>query len=121
MLALGKEQWKLALREVHRVLAPGGYVQFVEVHSTLDNMGPATDAHNEVRMRLHAARNLQSNIAELLPDKLRDAGFKNVWSETRSFPVGKWGGEDGLVYADFVHSRFVCIQRTHVGSWSRQG
>ncbi|KAF8916737.1 S-adenosyl-L-methionine-dependent methyltransferase [Mucidula mucida] len=99
MTAFAEEQWKTALREIHRVLVPGGYVQFVEVYPWLDNIGPATEAHHKV---LRKARNLHSNIAQLLPGMLRDAGFVNVWSETRSFPLGKWGGEDGLVHADFI-------------------
>ncbi|KAF9026858.1 S-adenosyl-L-methionine-dependent methyltransferase [Hymenopellis radicata] len=102
MTAFAEEQWKTALREIHRVLVPGGYVQFVEVYPWLDNIGPATEAHHKVLRKLHAARNLHSDIAKLLPGMLRDAGFENVWSETRSFPLGKWGGEDGLVHADFI-------------------
>ncbi|KAF9011508.1 hypothetical protein BDZ89DRAFT_1104406 [Hymenopellis radicata] len=109
MAALGEEQWKIALHEVHRVLVPGGYVQFVE-GSRLDNMGPASEACHKVFSKLLGARNLNSNIAELLPAMLRDAGFRNVWSETRSFPLGKWGGEDGLIHADLIIRAFSALR-----------
>ncbi|KAF9030330.1 hypothetical protein BDZ89DRAFT_1013821 [Hymenopellis radicata] len=57
--ALGEEQWKIALREVHRVLVPGGYVQFIEgVYPWLDNMGPASEACHKVFRKLFGAKNL---------------------------------------------------------------
>ncbi|KAK0193396.1 S-adenosyl-L-methionine-dependent methyltransferase [Armillaria mellea] len=108
--ALTGPQWKVALGELHRVVAPGGWVQFVEGTTISGRMGPFSMKMGNLWSALYAHRGLLIDIANRLPDMLTKAGFVNVWSETRALPLGKWAGQDGIDFRDDLASLFSAMR-----------
>ncbi|KAK0193400.1 S-adenosyl-L-methionine-dependent methyltransferase [Armillaria mellea] len=102
--ALTGPQWKVALGELHRVVAPGGWVQLVEGTVTSGDMGPFSMKLNNLWSALLAHKGLLIGIGNRLPDMLTQAGFVNVWSETRALPLGQWAGQDGIDARDILTS-----------------
>ncbi|SJK99571.1 uncharacterized protein ARMOST_02879 [Armillaria ostoyae] len=102
--ALTGPQWEVALEELHRVVAPGGWVQLVEGTIISGHMGPFSTKISNLWSALFAHRGLLIDIVKRLPNMLTQAGFVNVWSETRALPLGQWAGQDGVDLRDVVAS-----------------
>ncbi len=105
--AFTEAQWRQVLKEIHRVLAPGGQAQFVEVHLPLNHSGPKTLELERLIRSLYEAHNLHYSVATMLPTMLAATGFVNIHHETKTMPLGSWGGEDGTSSADNVLAVFV--------------
>ncbi|KAG7451631.1 uncharacterized protein BT62DRAFT_438230 [Guyanagaster necrorhizus] len=93
--ALTESQWRSALVEIHRVLAPGGWVQFIEGSEISPDTGPYTATIGSILTKLYARKGLLIDVAKRLPGMLAQGGFINIHSETRALPVGAWAGADG--------------------------
>ncbi|KAK0432282.1 S-adenosyl-L-methionine-dependent methyltransferase [Armillaria borealis] len=85
--ALTGPQWEVTLDELHRVVAPGGWVQLVEGTITSGHMGPFSTKISNLWSALFAHKGLPVDIMRRLPDMLTQAGFVNMWSETRALPL----------------------------------
>ncbi|KAK0193398.1 S-adenosyl-L-methionine-dependent methyltransferase [Armillaria mellea] len=108
--ALTGPQWKVALGELHRVIAAGGWVQLVEGTVTSGDMGPFSMKIRNLWSALLTHRGLLIGIGNRLPDMLTQAGFVNVWSETRALPLGQWAGQDGIDARDDLTSVFSAMR-----------
>lgn len=104
--AFTRPEWKIALREIRRVLAPGGRAQFTEAHLATHHAGPAMRKLEDAVQAVYAARGIHYRAPETLPDMLRDAGYVNVRSKVHMLPIGSWGGEDGLQLSKLVIGMF---------------
>ena len=95
ILGLQNHEWAIALKELHRVLAPKGWLQLCE--SDLDSFkgGPVVDKCNALLTALCDSKGLSVKIAHQLPEMLRNAGFVDVHVDCRSTPLGKWAGKYG--------------------------
>jgi ubiquinone/menaquinone biosynthesis C-methylase UbiE len=91
--ALTGEQWKLAVQELKRVLAPGGALQLGEVG--VWRAGPKTQRHLELMRALFTSRTLVLNCASQIPAMLDAAGFASISTQKRSLPLGGSAGADG--------------------------
>ncbi|KAF9012736.1 hypothetical protein BDQ17DRAFT_1344538 [Cyathus striatus] len=78
VLALRSTEWPVALKELYRVTRPGGWVQLCEFAS-FPKIG------------------LQFDCGQRLEPMLRDAGFVDVHVDSRTCPLGEWGGELGIM------------------------
>lgn len=105
--AFTRPEWKIALHEIRRVLAPGGRAQFTEAHLATHNAGPATKKLEDAVQAVYAARGIYYRAPETLPDMLRDAGYVNVRSKVQMLSIGaSWGGEDGITLSRLVIGMF---------------
>ncbi|KAH9934317.1 uncharacterized protein B0H18DRAFT_869763 [Fomitopsis serialis] len=96
--ALRAEEWTIAIKEMMRTLAPGGWVQLDEVGSW--KAGPTTEKHILLVQDLFKAKSLVLDCARYIPDMLRDLGFVNICVEERTIPLGSWAGDVGVAARD---------------------
>ncbi|TFK39536.1 S-adenosyl-L-methionine-dependent methyltransferase, partial [Crucibulum laeve] len=93
--ALKKSEWPTALQEIHRVLAPGGWVQLFE--SAGREAGPCLARMRAMASALYASRGQVGDIiSRHLPLILPELGFINVTTEEREQPSGTWAGKEGI-------------------------
>ncbi|KAJ7219565.1 S-adenosyl-L-methionine-dependent methyltransferase [Mycena pura] len=100
IFALTIPEWPVALREIYRVLRPGGWVQLTE--STPWREGaypgrPCTEKLTLIYLCLAKTRNLYFGCAYDMPQMLEDAGFVDIHSVSRFQRMGRWAGESGAV------------------------
>ncbi|KAK0193375.1 hypothetical protein F5146DRAFT_1221009 [Armillaria mellea] len=79
--ALTGPQWEVALGELHRVVAPGGWVQLVEGAVIPGHMGPFS-------LKI-------SNLCTF---------------RTRALPLGQWAGQDGIDFRDDLTSALSAMR-----------
>jgi hypothetical protein len=92
---LRRHEWELTLKEIYRVLKPGGWVQLLEHQEWAS--GPAFAKYRDLLNTFSEDVGLMiHNIILKLPDFLRQSGFVNVHEATRSRPLGASGGQEGI-------------------------
>jgi hypothetical protein len=97
-VALQAEQWKAAVSEMYRVLAPGGWVQLFEPNRWFISPLAAITHHQIINIRDKLSedkRHIVIDIVDCLPDWLEEAGFVNPTIQKRDMPLGSWAGERG--------------------------
>ncbi|KXN83906.1 hypothetical protein AN958_00986 [Leucoagaricus sp. SymC.cos] len=93
--ALRRHEWEIAIKEMYRVLKPGGWVQLFEFR--IWTAGPALARQLELMYRhTQATGTMWRDIAQRLPDFLSRNRFINVNEDTRRTPLGAWAGQDGI-------------------------
>ena len=97
ILGLQNHEWAVALKELHRVLAPKGWLQLCEPDLVNFKGGPVVDKCNALLAALCDSKGFLFEIASQLPEMLRDAGFVDVHVDCRNTPLGKkkWAGKYG--------------------------
>jgi hypothetical protein len=100
VVALQAEQWKAAVSEMYRVLAPGGWVQLFEPRERFMSPSPAITGHRFVGIRDKLSvdiRHIVVDVVDRLPNWLQEAGFVNLTIQKREMPMGSWAGERGVL------------------------
>lgn len=85
ILGLARDDWIPALREVYRVVAPGGWVQLCEINGW--HGGPAIDKLWSLILAIGSMKQNDMHIAEKLPKLLTDVGFVDIKAERRTIPL----------------------------------
>lgn len=78
-----------------RVLAPGGYVQLIEIGPEWVS-GSKTAAHVLFMDEFLGDKGMLLRCGVYIADMLKAAGFVDVKSEEVVMNLGKWAGEDGV-------------------------
>ncbi|KAJ7362556.1 S-adenosyl-L-methionine-dependent methyltransferase [Mycena albidolilacea] len=102
MLALQIPEWTQALREIYRVLRPGGWVQLGESIAWFEGEYPDKPCMEKLvslYRSLTKSRNLYIDCASHMPALLKEIGFIDIQAEERPLLMGKWAGADGVANA----------------------
>ncbi|RUS29372.1 LOW QUALITY PROTEIN: hypothetical protein BC938DRAFT_480737 [Jimgerdemannia flammicorona] len=99
VLAFTHNDWKNIMKELFRVVKPGGYVELVDVDMDAQRMGPETKAASErcesnIVYQGLQARGIVSKIVRKFPTLLRENGFIDPHGNFGSAPIW-WGGKLG--------------------------
>ena len=96
MGALTMDMWKTAIREISRVLVPGGWVEFVEAQASFPHVGKQSSRLAMFLADVMRDKQLLVDGHILLPVMLQEAGLVNLHSEHRGLPLGRSAGQDGI-------------------------
>lgn len=88
-------EWIQALKEIYRVLKPGGWLQLVEGDGWV--AGPVMDTFRSILEKLAESRGIENRPGAVprLKRCLEDCGFVDLRIVCRSTPIGGWAGKDG--------------------------
>ncbi|KAI8064372.1 S-adenosyl-L-methionine-dependent methyltransferase, partial [Gongronella butleri] len=106
--------WKLILKDVFRVLKPGGYFECMERGRAVHSAGPEFIYFLNLGTAVLEEAFDGQDINEHMVNFLHDVGFENVtWFEYKS-PVGEWSDsladkELGYLQKDLVSRRFLSM------------
>lgn len=91
-------EWPIALNEIYRVLAPGGWVQLSEPGP--GHAGPALEQLKLLAGHLFQVHGFHLDCGLHLERMLTQAGFSYVYTEKQTLPISKWEGPDGKIGRD---------------------
>jgi SAM-dependent methyltransferase len=94
MGGFSKENWDAALKEIYRVIAPGGLVQLVETSHW--ESGMAAQKHTAMFQDLFVKAGLLPDCVEHIPDMLKDTGFDQFKMQRHEIIIGGPGDEDEM-------------------------
>lgn len=92
-----KKAWEdLVFKEVVRVTDSGGWIEFVETSLMLDRAGPTTRKLLDATFAWANSRGLHMSLYSQLSRLLEShPHIKEFKRDTRSLPIGNWGGQSG--------------------------
>jgi len=100
-------QWDSIIRELVRVLKPGGYLELVEKELQAYNTGPHFEFMIKNIMSFTSSTGLNIYITRQIPTILHlNPSLTNIQSEDRIIPIGPLGGKNGVVYEELLEIYF---------------
>ncbi|XP_006458606.1 hypothetical protein AGABI2DRAFT_176879 [Agaricus bisporus var. bisporus H97] len=92
---LRRHEWEPAVKELYRVVKPGGWVQMFELR--IWTSGSALAKHWDLFYKFGNDVGLMfRDISIKLPDFLKQSGFVDIHEDTCSTPFGAWANRDGV-------------------------
>ncbi|KAI9313900.1 S-adenosyl-L-methionine-dependent methyltransferase [Dichotomocladium elegans] len=95
-LGIQREQWTGVLRDLVRVLKPGGWIELAETDAELYRAGPRTREMNQEVIQVMELRHIDPAIGRTLKDHLGKMDeLTNMQTTFISCPGGQWAGKLG--------------------------
>jgi hypothetical protein len=106
--ALPLAAWPGVVKDLVRILGPGGWIELVEGGARVEPSGPATRRLFELASRLAALFELDTTgaVCSSLDQYLRDAEVMAVRRRDVAIPIGEWGGRIGSLMASDFRATF---------------
>ncbi|KAI8361708.1 S-adenosyl-L-methionine-dependent methyltransferase [Blakeslea trispora] len=109
--SIQKEQWNKVLKEMLRVLKPGGTIELVEADLWHHNPGPVQRAFDEFYQSQCAEDGLDFIFTEAVGPEVEAAGFVDLEHRTIDIPVGEWPQDAELKQFGFINKE---IQKAYL-------
>ncbi|KAI9366414.1 S-adenosyl-L-methionine-dependent methyltransferase [Pilaira anomala] len=105
ILGLTNGSWDKALKELLRVLKPGGYIEIAEPNlKDLPSPGPLLAQLHAVLSEMVESRDIPANIAAQLKDRITEAGYINLVEVKEDIPLNHSGKGGEMIWDDYYHA-----------------
>ncbi|WP_376797426.1 class I SAM-dependent methyltransferase [Thermogemmatispora sp.] len=108
--AIPLEHWPRVVQDLHRVTAPGGWIELIELGAETRNAGPCLEQLLAWGRQLAASRGIDGTQMHRLSEWLLQAGCRQVQAQTLWLPLGAWVGRLGLLFLRDVVSGFTGLE-----------
>ncbi|KAJ3753624.1 hypothetical protein EV360DRAFT_74367 [Lentinula raphanica] len=91
VLAMNDALWRSAIKELFRVLKPGGWLELVEFETKrfhYSGVGPSSEKLCSVAEKLFTAKGIVQGVSDYLRPLLAETGFVDIDCQNRDVPVG---------------------------------
>jgi SAM-dependent methyltransferase len=95
VLAIPAPRWPDVVRELVRVTRPQGWIELLEVGTTVQHAGPATERLLGWIRDISQALGIELTMVTHLADLLKQAGCQAVEAQDIPVPLGSWAGRSG--------------------------
>ncbi|ORZ01022.1 S-adenosyl-L-methionine-dependent methyltransferase [Syncephalastrum racemosum] len=109
--AIQKDTWPKLLREMWRVLRPGGCIELIEADMWHHNPGPVQQAFDTFMQEQCQEWGLDFTFTENLRSIIDEAGFQEVDQRTLDVPIGEWPKDPELKQFGFINKE---IQKAYL-------
>ncbi|KAG9296736.1 hypothetical protein G9A89_001368 [Geosiphon pyriformis] len=115
---LTEAEWLTVIKELTRVLCPGGWLELMEPNFGLYNMGPSTKLLVTGLLQFFIHRGINPEIARKFELILAVSnGLSNTHQSIRHISVGPRGGETGLLFQDMLGVYFHQVHYTDISEF----
>jgi SAM-dependent methyltransferase len=95
VLAIPALRWPDVVQELVRVTRPQGWIELLEVGTTVHQAGPATERLLGWVREISQALGIDLTMVTRLADLLKQAGCQAVEAQDLPVPLGSWAGRSG--------------------------
>ncbi|KAJ3122001.1 hypothetical protein HK098_003186 [Nowakowskiella sp. JEL0407] len=106
ILAIPNDKWDQVIKELLRILKPGGYLELCEPDLECINMGPNFEKLMTGMNNAMSLRKVDYRIAQTLAGRMMKQGMKLISDHACSFPCG-WDGKHGDLQLINVRQGFI--------------
>ncbi|KAI8890271.1 S-adenosyl-L-methionine-dependent methyltransferase [Backusella circina FSU 941] len=104
VMGLPPDQYKQCLKEIKRILKPGGSIEIIELVNDYAKAGPAFKQISEW------SKNMDSFIADKISGFFSDTGFIDIKDKNYNVPIGTWGNETGKAFLEIQKLALPAVQ-----------
>lgn len=102
-------RWHDEVADLARTVAPGGWIELVEIQVALEPAGPAVTRLLDLAKEMLASLGLDTSrvVVDSIDGYLRAAGLARVDRHEFTMPIGQWGGRVGELMATDLRAAFT--------------
>jgi SAM-dependent methyltransferase len=102
-------RWNDEVADLARTVAPGGWIELLEIHLILYSAGPASERLLGLMTGIAGSLGLDTTrvVADSIDGYLRAAGLIGVERHEFTMPIGEWGGRVGELMATDFRAAFT--------------
>lgn len=102
-------RWQEEVADLARTVAPGGWIELVEVRLAIEPAGPASARLLGLALNMAASLGLDTTrvVADSIDGYLRAAGLTRIDRHEFNMPIGEWGGRVGELMATDLRAGFT--------------